>query len=352
MTTMSSQPGSLQFEAITYAYEKATPAINNVNLVVEPGQLVVLVGPSGCGKSTLLKLAAGLLEPDQGRLLINGRDMVGRPPQQRGVGWVPQSYALFDHLTVADNVAFGLRMQRLSKKKQSSRVQSLLALCQITALARRSVHDLSGGQRQRVAIARALAVQPNVLLLDEPLAALDPQLRSSLRANLVNLVRESGATTLFVTHDQGEALAIADRIAVLRAGRLEQYGTPEAVWKYPVNRFVAQFLSSADVIEGRKLAINVVELMPGLTAKIDPVNFDSDTLQVALRPDDLEIAPAGIRVVVIAAEYTGGRYLIRAQIPDGPQISFFSPQPLSLGTTVPLQLRADTKLSVIGSQQA
>ncbi len=348
--TPFTQPGSLQFEAITYAYEAKTPAIDAVNFVVEPGQLVVLVGPSGCGKSTLLKLAAGLLEPAKGRLLINGKDMVGRPPQQRGIGWVPQSYALFDHLSVADNIAFGLRMQRLSRTKQKNRVQSLLELCQILELANRSVLDLSGGQRQRVAIARALAVQPNVLLLDEPLAALDPQLRSSLRANLVKLVRESGATTLFVTHDQGEALAIGDHIAVLRAGRLEQYGTPETLWNHPINHFVAQFLSNADIIEGRRLAVDAIELAPGLTAKVNPAAFSGSTLQIALRPDNLKIDSAGIRVVVIGAEYTGGRYLIRGQIPDGPQLSFFSPQPLPLGVTVPIQLRADTKLSIVGSR--
>lgn len=350
--TPFTEPGSFQFEAITYAYEGAkVPAVDAIDFAVEPGQLAVLVGPSGCGKSTLLKIAAGLLEPNQGRLLINGKDVVGRPPQQRGVGWVPQSYALFDHLSVADNIAFGLRMQGLSKNKQKGRVQNLLELCQIPELARRSVHDLSGGQRQRVAIARALAVHPNVLLLDEPLAALDPQLRSSLRANLVELVRESGATTLFVTHDQGEALAIADRIAVLRAGRLEQYGPPETLWNHPINNFVAQFLSNADVVEGRRVDVDAVEIVPGLTAKIEPTYFDGSTLQIALRPDNVKVDPAGIRVVVIGTEYTGGRYLIRGQIPDGPQLSFFSPQSLPLGATVPIQLRTDIKLSVVGSRK-
>ena len=240
------QAASLQFEAMSYCYPGGKhPAIHAVDLAVNPGELVVLVGPSGCGKSTLLKLVAGLIEPSQGQLRINGQEIVGTPPQQRGVGWVPQSYALFDHLTVADNIAFGLRMQqrpqRLPKAKQKARVHTLLALCHMGELAQRSVRDLSGGQRQRVAIARALAVQPKVLLLDEPLAALDPQLRSTLRTNLVNLLRESGATTLFVTHDQAEALAIADRIAVLRAGRLEQYGTPEQLWTRPANAFVAEF---------------------------------------------------------------------------------------------------------------
>ena len=349
--TPFTEPGSFRFEAITYAYPGAkSPAIDAVDFAVDPGQLAVLVGPSGCGKSTLLRIAAGLLEPNRGRLLINGKDMVGRPAQQRNIGWVPQSYALFDHLSVADNIAFGLRMQGLSKPKQKGRVQNLLALCQISELAQRSVQELSGGQRQRVAIARALAVQPKVLLLDEPLAALDPQLRSSLRANLVELVRESGATTLFVTHDQGEALAIADHIAVLRAGRLEQYGSPETLWNHPVNSFVAQFLSNADVLEGRRIAIDTVELAAGLAAKVDPACFEDNLLTVALRPDNVEIDSAGIRVVVTGAEYTGGRYLIRAQVPDGPPLSFFSPQSLSVGTTAPIRLCPDTKLSVVGSR--
>ncbi|PZO15375.1 MAG: hypothetical protein DCF25_13660 [Leptolyngbya foveolarum] len=352
-----SQSGALRFESVTYAYEGAkTPAISNVSFSVDSGELVVLVGPSGCGKSTLLRLVAGLIDPRQGKLLINHKNVVGQLPQQRKVGWVPQSYGLFDHLTVAENISFGLRMQGLPKAKRKSQVQSLLALCQIQALAARSVRDLSGGQRQRVAIARALAVQPDVLLLDEPLAALDPQLRSTLRAGLVSLIRKSGATTLFVTHDQAEALAIADRIVVLQDGCLEQYGTPETLWNRPANSFVAQFLSNAAVVQARRVGRGVVEIVPGLMANVDLNCTSSDRVQVALRASDVIISLAepssAIRAMVLASEYTGGQYLIQGQIPDGPQVSFFSPQSINRGTTVPIQIQPDAQVAVVGSSES
>ncbi|MGJ3253818.1 MAG: ABC transporter ATP-binding protein [Elainellaceae cyanobacterium] len=353
----STHPAALKFDEITYHYAGTDrPAVDAMNLAVNPGELVVLVGPSGCGKSTVLKIVAGLIEPNCGRLCIDGMDMIGLPPQQRKIGWVPQSYALFDHLTVAENIAFGLRMHRISSMKRKARTQIMMELCQISDLARRAVNDLSGGQRQRVAIARALAVQPRVLLLDEPLAALDPQLRLSLRSSLVNLLRESGVTTLFVTHDQSEALAIADRIAVMRAGKLEQYGTPETLWHHPTNQFVAQFLSNADVVAGRRIGIRQVEIAPGLVATINPDQlaahrFESNghEITLALRPTDIQLDPSGQRVVITATEYSGGHYLARGQVPDGPQLSFFLSQPLRLGATVSIRLRSDVCQTVIES---
>lgn len=347
----SRQSGSLQFKAITYTYEGAkTPAINDVRLAVESGELVVLVGPSGCGKSTLLRMVAGLIDPSQGELLINDRNVVGQSPQQRKVGWVPQSYGLFDHLTVSENISFGLKMHRVGRVKQKQQVQSLLALCKIQSLASRSVRELSGGQRQRVAIARALAVEPNVLLLDEPLAALDPQLRSALRAELVSLIRQSGATTLFVTHDQAEALAIADRIAVFQDGCLEQYGRPEHLWNRPANDFVAEFLSNAIVIQSRRISKDSVEITPGLTAKIEPADVSSDVVRIALRASDIVIDTAApcVRAVVLASEYTGGQYLIQSQVPDGPRLSFFSAHDMGQGTTVPIRVRSDAPVAVVG----
>ncbi|MDW8234886.1 MAG: ABC transporter ATP-binding protein, partial [Roseiflexaceae bacterium] len=231
----------------------AHPVVHDICLSVLPGEIVVLVGPSGCGKSTLLRLTAGLLFPTAGRLLMDETDTSAIPPDRRRVGWVPQSYALFEHLNVRDNIAFGLRMRRASRQEIARRVSDMLDLCRITELAQRRVSQLSGGQRQRVAIARALAVSPRVLLLDEPLAALDPQLRTAIRTDLQALLRASGVTTLFVTHDQAEALAVADRVAVLRAGRLEQFGTPQQLWRTPANAFVAEFFGGAVVLPARRL---------------------------------------------------------------------------------------------------
>jgi len=348
---MSPYPASLEFEEVSYAYSASKGvAIASINLQIKPGELVVLVGPSGCGKSTLLKLVSGLITPDQGRLLIDGIDVSGVSPQERQVGWVPQSYALFDHLTVAENVAFGLRMQGIPPAKRKRQTQTMLELCHIAELAQRAVSELSGGQRQRVAIARALAISPRVLLLDEPLAALDPQLRSTLRTNLENLLRETGVTTLFVTHDQAEALAIADRIAVLRNGRVEQYGTPEELWNTPINEFVARFLSNAQVVQGRLVGTGEVEIAPGLVAKINPTllaHLPSDAVQLALHPTDLQLAPTGVGAIATTSEYVGGRYLTRVQVVNGPMLSLFLEQMLSPGTMISIHLRPDATIAVI-----
>jgi ABC-type Fe3+/spermidine/putrescine transport system ATPase subunit len=347
-------PAAVTFEGITFRYgpNDPTPAVAAIDLEIEPGSLVVLVGPSGCGKSTLLRIVAGLLYPSQGRLLIDGVDMSATPPEERQVGWVPQSYALFEHLNVADNIAFGLRRRGISKEERATRIAAMLELCQIPELAQRPVSDLSGGQRQRVAIARALAVQPRVLLLDEPLAALDPQLRLSLRAKLDELLRESGVTTLFVTHDQSEALAIADRIAVLRAGRLEQYDRPERLWTRPANEFVATFVGGAHLLPARRLDSNAVEIAPGLVARIDAAyghgRHNGESVVVALRATDLICHQDGLAVVVTAAEYTGGHYTITAETAHGATLSFFSAERLAHGARVTLGLRPEAKVAVVG----
>lgn len=330
---------ALAFEQVTFAYDHASaPAVAAVDMAVDPGKLVVLVGPSGCGKSTLLRLVAGLLAPTAGRIVIDGNDVQGVAPAQRRVGWVPQSYALFGHLNVADNIAFGLRMQRVPSAERASRVRAMLELCQISELADRATHELSGGQRQRVAIARALAVRPRLLLLDEPLAALDPQLRTALRAKLHDLLRESGVTTLFVTHDQREALAIADRIAVLRGGQLEQYGTPEQVWNQPANAFVANFISGAAVVPAQRIDATTVEVAPRLRAQVAPL-LHADSVLLALRPTDLQCSADGAPVEVLAVEYAGGSYLVTGRLPHGATLPFYAEDAPGIGTTVSIQFR-------------
>lgn len=350
--SITTSPASVVFDGLTFTYPGTeAPAISDIHLAVEPGELVVLVGPSGCGKSTLLRIAAGLLQPERGQFLIDGSDMLGVAPERRRVGWVPQSYALFDHLSVRENIAFGLRMQGVGRTARQERIQAMLDLCQISELAERPVGELSGGQRQRVAIARALAPWPRVLLLDEPLGALDPQLRLALRGKLEVLLRESGVTTLFVTHDQGEALAIADRIAVLRAGRIEQYHTPEHLWNRPVNAFVANFLSGANVVQARRVDTQTVEIAPGLLAPL-PTNGSppdaAEHIAIALRPADLCCTADGVPVVVTAAEYIGGTYVVTGQVPGGPQVAFLSSQQPAAGERIAVGLSADAQIAVVG----
>jgi ABC-type Fe3+/spermidine/putrescine transport system ATPase subunit len=336
---------SLGFEGVTFAYDQQ-PVVKNITLNIEPGELVVVVGPSGCGKSTLLRLVAGLLMPQEGRVLIDGRDVQHVPPHMRRVGWVPQSYALFDHLNVADNILFGLRMQAVPQSERATRLREMLELCRITELAQRSVSALSGGQRQRVAIARALAVNPQLLLLDEPLAALDPQLRQAIRSDLEALLRSSGVTTLFVTHDQAEALALADRVAVLRAGQLEQFDTPEQLWNAPANSFVAEFVGGAVVVQARRLDTQWVEIAPGLTA-LSP--GDAAQIALALRPSDLEVAAHGAPLPVMSCEYLGGVYIITCCLPDGKALRLHHHARAVVGERLPVALKPGQRVVTLPS---
>ena len=225
-------------------------ALVNVDFVVPQGSLTALLGPSGSGKSTLLRAIAGLDQPDSGTVVINGRDVTGVPPQRRGIGFVFQHYAAFKHLNVRDNVAFGLRIRKLRKPEIDAKVDNLLEVVGLTGFQRRYPGQLSGGQRQRMALARALAVDPQVLLLDEPFGALDAKVREDLRSWLRRLHDEVHVTTVLVTHDQSEALDVADRIAVLNKGRIEQVGAPTQVYDSPANPFVMSFLGTVSSLNG------------------------------------------------------------------------------------------------------
>src|SRR5436190_14874767 len=221
-------------------------ALESVSLTVEKGGLVALLGPSGSGKSTLLRVIAGLEPPDEGRVMMGGKDVTAVAPQYRGVGFVFQHYAPFKHMTVWDNVAFGLKIRKRPKSEIRSRVKELLALVQLEGLGNRYPAQLSGGQRQRMALARALAVEPEVLLLDEPFGALDARVRAELRAWLRRLHDETHTTTLFVTHDQEEALEVADRVVVMNHGRVEQVAGPRELYDQPTNEFVMSFVGRAN----------------------------------------------------------------------------------------------------------
>ena len=246
----------VKIEGLTKRFSAVT-AVDNVDLEVTSGELFALLGGSGCGKTTLLRLLAGFETPDLGRIFIDGQDMTSVPPHLRPVNMMFQSYALFPHMNVAENVGYGLRREGVAKAETATRVADVLQQVRLTDYAQRRPAQLSGGQRQRVALARALVKRPKILLLDEPLAALDRKLREGTRFELVRLQAELGLTFVMVTHDQGEAMSMATRLAVMNAGRIAQVGTPNEVYEQPASRFVADFIGVANIlkIEGGWLAL-------------------------------------------------------------------------------------------------
>jgi putative spermidine/putrescine transport system ATP-binding protein len=269
-------------------------AVDGVDLDVRQGERVALLGPSGSGKTTVLRLVAGFERPDAGAVELHGRDVTGVPPERRDVGVVFQDYALFPHRTVEQNVAFGLRMRRVPAERRRARVEELLDLVGLRPQARRRPDQLSGGQRQRVALARALAPGPQLLLLDEPLANLDRRLREALRGELVAVTDAVGVTCVLVTHDQEEALSFADRVAVMRDGRLAQVGTPAEVWRAPVDAFVATFLGDMNLLpaEGEPTAGRVrVRGVEGLLAVEGGAAPGGGSLVACLRPEALRAVP-------------------------------------------------------------
>lgn len=273
------------------------PAVNNVSLDIFKGELFSILGGSGCGKTTLLRVLAGFEQPTSGRILIDGIDMTGVPPYQRPVNMMFQSYAIFPHMNVEDNVAYGLKKERLPKHEIRSRVADMLELVQLTEFARRKPRQLSGGQRQRIALARALVKRPKVLLLDEPLAALDKKLREHTQFELMNIQEQTGVTFIVVTHDQEEAMTLSTRIVVMREGRFIQCGTPGEIYEYPVNRYVADFFGTINLFEGtvgRADGRTVTVVCDGgdTDIKARPVNQPARgaTLTVAVRPEKISIS--------------------------------------------------------------
>ena len=276
-----------------------TEAVRDVSLDVRPGEFLTLLGPSGCGKTTLLRLIAGFETPDAGRVIISGRDLTREPPYRRPVNTVFQHYALFPHRTVAGNVAFGLEMARLGRCEIDARVTSALEQVRLSGLGDRRIDQLSGGQRQRVALARALVLDPDVLLLDEPLAAIDLKLRQQMRIEVKNLQERLGRTFLFVTHDQDEALIMSDRIAVMNRGRLEQTGTPDELYERPRTRFVADFLDVRNLLRATVDSLVAgrawlrTESGTALCAADDGGWRRGSQVWIGLRPERLRLLSAG-----------------------------------------------------------
>lgn len=257
----------VELRGVTRIYG-AVRAVDALDLVVHEGELLSLLGPSGCGKTTTLNLVAGFVPPSAGHIAIDGEDVTGRPPHLRGLGVVFQSYALFPHMTVFENVAFGLRERRVARAEVDRRVAAALDLVRLGGQGARRPGQLSGGMQQRVALARALVYEPRVLLLDEPLAALDKKLREEMRSELREIQRSVGITTVFVTHDQAEALSLSDRIAVMHAGRIEQLGPPREIYERPSTRFVADFIGASSFLAGRATAVDRVDLGAGQIVRV------------------------------------------------------------------------------------
>src|SRR3954468_11920409 len=240
--------GALQLQSIRRSFGRFV-ALNDVSIDVRAGEFFSLLGPSGCGKTTLLRIIGGLDQPDDGAVLLDGQDLLRFSAHERPVNTVFQSYALFPHLNVAENIGFGLRMKKIAANEITTCVDRMMDLVEVDKLAARKPHELSGGQRQRVALARALVNEPRVLLLDEPLAAVDQKLRKQLQADLLALQRRLGLTFVYVTHDQEEALSLSDRLAVMNHGAVEQVGAPQEVYNHPKTRYVAEFLGNSNLIE-------------------------------------------------------------------------------------------------------
>jgi spermidine/putrescine transport system ATP-binding protein len=285
----------LEIQGVTRRFGDFT-AVDDVSLAVEPGEFFTLLGPSGCGKTTLLRMIAGFDLPDAGRILLSGDDLATTPPELRPVRTVFQSYALFPHMSVAANVAFPLQMARVPPGERKARIEAALEDVRLTGFDKRYPHELSGGQKQRVAIARALVTHPTMLLLDEPLAALDAKLREDLSIELINLQKEVGIAFVYVTHDQTEALALSHRIAVMNHGRIEQLDEPSKIYGYPRTRFVADFIGHCNLLSGPVIqtdggvAIVDVEGLGGVQVATQASIPGGARGTVALRPEKIRIA--------------------------------------------------------------
>jgi putative spermidine/putrescine transport system ATP-binding protein len=319
-----------------------------VDLAIEAGETLVLLGPSGCGKTTTLRLIAGLEKPDSGgRVSIGEDDVTALPIERRQVGMVFQNYALFPNLSVRGNVGYGLRIQKVETSEARRRVDELLEMTELSAHADKPISELSGGQRQRVALARALAPRPRVLLLDEPLTALDARLRENLRGEMNTLLRELRVTSIYVTHDQSEAMALADRIVVMSAGQIEQCGTPRQIYYQPASRAVAQFVGTLNRVRGQCREDALVTLggtiaVPGLIAQLRA--RDGVQAEVFFRPEDAQLVDpqsAQLRGAVESALFLGERTRLRIKdaAPDALVVDVPGRVELATGTTVGISVR-------------
>ena len=323
----------IQIENVTKKFGNFT-AVNNVSLDIQKGELFALLGGSGCGKTTLLRMLAGFEQPSEGRILIDGQEMTNIPPYERPVNMMFQSYALFPHMTVETNVGYGLKHEKLTDAQRKDRVKHMLDLVQLSQFGGRKPHQLSGGQRQRVALARALAKQPKVLLLDEPLGALDKKLREHTQFEIMNIQEKTGITFVVVTHDQEEAMTLSTRISVMDKGVIRQTGTPTEIYEYPKTKFVADFIGSINQFEGAVKSVSKDKAVVACPSWSGDIIVDREAtidvgqkVWVAVRPEKITISkkqpPKGVNAtegLVLDLGYFGKDSLYRVKLPSSAMV--------------------------------
>ena len=317
----------IDFIAVTKTYDGNTRAVDAVDMSIQEGEFFSLLGPSGCGKTTTLRMIAGFETPTEGMIEVGGADVTHVPAHKRDMGMVFQNYALFPHRSVGENVAFGLRMRGMDRTTIARKVVNALAQVELVGYEDRRPGQLSGGQQQRVALARAIVIEPRVLLCDEPLGALDKKLRQAMQFELKQLQRKLGLTMVFVTHDQEEALAMSDRIAVMHAGKVEQIGTPSDIYDRPSTRFVADFIGDTNLFRGKVVrnggGKSVLQVDPALSIELTGQPQEAGPLSIALRPEKISLAtpPAlvghGLDGIVESANFQGGSVLYRIETAGG-----------------------------------
>ena len=339
MSAAAGHGASVRIENCGKTFADGTQALEPATLDIARGETLVLLGPSGCGKTTMLRIIAGLELPDAGgKVLFDGKDMTLVPIERRNVGMVFQSYALFPNMSVADNIGYGLKIRGVAGKERASRVAELVALTNITGLEGRRIDQLSGGQRQRVALARAVAIRPGILLLDEPLTALDAALRDRLRGELNRLLRALGITAIYVTHDQAEAMELGDRVVVMRKGAIVQIGSPREIYFEPKNRFVAEFVGAANVIEAPLADGHLI--LPGGRQPVDPA-ANLPAAVAMIRPESVgivEARTAPLTGIIDSVSFVGDRQRL--------VVSGAAQKPLTVDAPNTIKLKAGERIGL------
>ena len=334
----------IQFEGVTKQYRKGEPVLKDVSFDIHRGKFYTLLGPSGCGNTTILRLIAGFIEPTEGTIYFNGKKMNHVPPNERQVNTVFQDYALFPHLNVYENIAFGLRIKKMKEKEIAEKVEESLRFVNLAGFAEREIEELSGGQKQRVAIARAIANDPEVILFDEPLSALDLKLRTAMQYELRELQQRLGKTFIFVTHDQEEALAMSDEIFVMNEGKIQQSGTPIDIYDEPINRFVADFIGESNIIEGTMIRDYLVEFAGKSFECVDGGFDPNEKVEIVIRPEDLEITAANegkLNVTVRSQLFRGVHYELTTYDDAGNEWLVHSTKKAEVGEKIGLQFGPD-----------